>query len=54
MGDWWVYVVQAVFPVMLVGLPEFARLPLLHVRPAAIEPDSLPVLHAIGDPPAVW
>ena len=42
--------------VMLVGLPEFARLVLAHVPPSAIEPHTLPVLQATADgrPPSVW
>jgi small-conductance mechanosensitive channel len=41
---------------MLMGLPEFARLVLTHVSPAAIDPKTAPVLEATaaGDPPKVW
>jgi PH (Pleckstrin Homology) domain-containing protein len=42
--------------VMLVGLPEFARLLLAKVPPGAIEPQTVPVLEATaaGEPPSVW
>lgn len=42
--------------VMLVGLPEFARLLLEHAPVDAIEPAALPVLQATanGNPPSVW
>ena len=42
--------------VMLIGLPEFARLLLAHAPKQAIEPETLPVLQATADghPPSVW
>ena len=42
--------------VMLVGLPEFARLVLRHAPQAAIDPETLPILEATanGNPPPVW
>lgn len=42
--------------VMLMGLPEFARLVLEHVPPQAMEADTLPVLRATaaGKPPKIW
>ncbi len=41
---------------MLVGLPEFARMVLVHVPPAAIEPETSAFLQATaaGDPPKVY
>ena len=41
---------------MLIGLPEFARLVLLHVPKAAIESHTLAVLQATeeGNPPRIW
>ncbi|MFO1407262.1 MAG: PH domain-containing protein [Steroidobacteraceae bacterium] len=42
--------------VMLMGLPEFARMLLAHVPDGAIEPAALPLLRetAAGRPPSVW
>lgn len=42
--------------VMLMGLPEFARLLLARAPAEAIEPDTLPILKATADgsPPSVW
>jgi hypothetical protein len=42
--------------VMLMGLPEFARLLLVHAPADAIEPGTLPILKATaeGQPPSVW
>jgi hypothetical protein len=41
---------------LLVGLPEFARIVLEEVRPAAIEATTRPVLEqtAAGFPPKLW
>jgi hypothetical protein len=42
--------------VMLMGLPVFAQLLLVHAPPEAIEGDTLPVLRMTGEgnPPSVW
>ena len=42
--------------VMLMGLPVFAQLLLVHTPPEAIESNTLPVLRmtAEGNPPSVW
>jgi len=42
--------------VMLMGLPEFARLLLEHAPAGAIAPETLPVLQATADgyPPSLW
>jgi len=42
--------------VLLIGLPVFAQLLLVHTPPEAIESKTLPVLRttAEGNPPSVW